>query len=251
MRRIRIEFFIAVTVFAACAPSEVPRTNRTEETKPVEVISRADSSMIPVTDSVDLATLDTVDQSLPLDSLRDSLSVRGNPEPAIPMVFENVCPGEGCEFGRWLVCDTLRARSATRDDAPIAFTALREDTLLALTGTQIIERAGKLVFRDTVQVTADGARYLFTAADTLFPLSYDGEGMGTWFFHGRLGGGSWFFHDDEYQFNPKMVMVRKRVTKWWVKARNPKGAEGWFEHRPALAIQLVSHYDPDPHCRDN
>src|SRR5205085_2022435 len=112
--------------------------------------------------SNDLSSVDSVDQSLPLDSLRDSLSVRGNPEPAIPMVFANVCPWEGCEFGRWLVCDTLRARSHARDDAPIAFTALRGDTLLALTGNEIVERAGKLVFRDTVQVSADGARYRFT-----------------------------------------------------------------------------------------
>src|SRR4051812_823091 len=247
MRAISIMFFTAAALSAACAPSEVAQTNRAPETKPVATVVQPDSSNIAVSD---LSVSESVDQSLPLDSLRDSLSVRGNPEPAIPMVFADVCPGEGCEFGRWLVCDTLRARADTRDNAPIVFSALRGDTLLALTGTEIVERAGKLVFRDTVQVTADGARYRFTPADTLYPLAYDGEGLGTWFFHGRLGGGSWFF-DDEHQTNPRIVLVRQKLTRWWVKAKNPKGAEGWFEHQPELTVQLVSHYEPNPRCSDD
>src|SRR4051812_49351133 len=111
MRAIPIMFFTAAALSTACAPSEVAQTNRAPETKPVATVVQLDSSNIPVSDSNDLSVIDSVDQSLPLDSLRDSLSVRGNPEPAIPVLFANVCPGEGCEFGRWLVCDTLRARS--------------------------------------------------------------------------------------------------------------------------------------------
>ena len=161
------------------------------------------------------------------------------------MIFADVCPGEGCHYGIWIACRPITALSEARADASVAFTLHSADTLVSLTGNQIVERAGKIVFRDTVRVrTEELSRYLFTPADTLYPLSYDGEGLGTWFFHGRVGGGTWFFNENNArgQPDPAIVVARERITRWWVKARNHDGKEGWFEFKSGMVWDPTSHY---------
>jgi hypothetical protein len=161
------------------------------------------------------------------------------------MTFANVCPGEGCSYGTWIACKPITALSEARSDAPVAFTLRPGDTLVSLTGNQVVERAGKIVFRDTVRVrTAEMSRYLFTPADTLYPLAYDGEGLGTWYFHGRVGGGTWFFNEGgaRGQPEPGIAVVRERITRWWVKARNHDGKEGWFEFLSGMVWDPTSHY---------
>ena len=184
------------------------------------------------------------EDSLPFEELRDSLSVPDNPEPTIPIVFADICPGEGCRYGTWIACKPIAVLSESRLDAPVIFALSRGDTLISLTGNEVVERAGKIVFRDTVRVRTDGwSRYLFTPADTLYPLAYDGEGLGSWYFHGRLGAGTWFFNEYGHsQPDPGIVVVRAWLTRWWVKARNHDGKEGWFESQSGMVWDPRSHY---------
>lgn len=157
------------------------------------------------------------------------------------MVFLDVCPGEICTFGTVIACESISLLSEPRPGAPIVFTANRFDTLVTITGNQVVEQAGKIIFRDTVRVREYTTRYLFTPSDTLFPLSYDGEGEGTWFFHGRVKSGVWFFHElDAPQDDPGIVIVRKLITDWWVKANNGDGKEGWFKFAPMIFVDPES-----------
>jgi hypothetical protein len=243
MHRFPKLLWACAVVCASCTPAESHRPAVAEQSIAAKTaIVAFDSSANARANSTDLVATDSPD-SIPLNGLRDSLSVEGNPEPKVPMVFAEVCPGEGCSYGTWIACQSIAVTTAQRPGAPVAFTLHRGDSLSALTGDQVVEQAGKIVFRDTVRVAAMVDRYLFTPADTLYPLSYDGEGEGTWFFHGRVGGGEWFFSEfGGPQNNPAIVLVRPRITRWWVRARSQSGKEGWFEYQPGIAFNPQSHY---------
>jgi hypothetical protein len=247
MRSFLNAFWLSVPLCVSCAPAEAPRPASPEQPKvSAAATPRVDSAQVAGIVSVGPLPEAVLDTSLPLKALRDSLSVEGNPEPTVPMVFRDVCPGEVCSFGLWVACESIRLLSEPRLGAPVVATVQSKDTIITITGNQVVERAGKIIFRDTVSVDGEMERYLFTPADTLYPLSYDGEGYGTWFFHGRVGGGEWFFHEgsDMPQYNPAVRIVRERVTDWWVKAREAGGKEGWFKFKsdPLIAVDPHGHY---------
>lgn len=247
MRSFLKGLWLTVPLCVSCAPAEAPRQASPEQSRvsaaPPSHVDSAQASGIVTVGSLPEVVADT---SLPLKTLRDSLSVGGNPEPIVPMVFRDVCPGEICSFGLWVACESIPLLSEPRPGAPVVATVQRSDSMVTITGNEVVERAGKIIFRDTVSVGGEMERYLFTPADTLYPLSYDGEGYGTWFFHGRVGGGEWFFHEenDVPQYNPAVVIVRERITDWWVKAKDRGGKEGWFKFKsdPQIAVDPNGHY---------
>ena len=118
-------------------------------------------------------------------------AARDSPPP-LPYVERNVCPGEGCTLGRWLVCRDLSVRQGPEPGAPEAFRLLPNTWVTANTGQMRVERAGLLVFRRTVRFhdldappTDSGRRY--TPADTLFPLFFTTEegGYGAYWYRGQ------------------------------------------------------------------
>jgi hypothetical protein len=195
-----------------------------------------------------------------LRQLADSVSklsstylVEGNPEPSMPMVYKDVCPGEGCSFGEWLTCDTLRVFTAPADNPTTAFVLHRGDRFTALTGDVHIKQAGMVGFNRNVKVNEEGMKFFFTPADTLYPLLYEGEGFGTWYFRGKESGGFFFFGnaDQESVEIPLVagvsgyVVLRPIKSEWWVKVRAKDGREGWL--RPSGSIFGMSpHYEEMP-----
>ena len=186
-----------------------------------------------------------------LRRLADSVSklppdfvVEGNPEPELPIYYRGLCPGEGCEFGQWLACDTIRVLKDARVGAPTEFVAHRGDTIATSTGDVKITQAGKVIFTRVVRVDQEGMHAVFTPADTLYPLIHEGEGFGSWYFRGKEGGGFFFFGtvDNTAEIgipsSEGFAVVRQAKHEWWVKARNKKGQEGWFQpsgHMPGMA----------------
>lgn len=195
-----------------------------------------------------------------LRQLADSVSklpgtyvVEGNPEPPMPKIYKDVCPGEGCSFGEWLTCDTLRAFTQPADNPRTAFVLRRGDRFTAVTGDVYVRQAGKVAFNRNVKVSEEGMSFFFTPADTLYPLLYEGEGFGTWYFRGKESGGFFFFGnaDQESTDMPVTAGVRGYVvlrpidSQWWVKVRTKNGREGWV--RPGGSIFGMSpHYEEMP-----
>jgi hypothetical protein len=192
-----------------------------------------------------------------LRQLADSVSklsftyvVEGNPEPSMPMVFKDICPGEGCEFGEWLTCDTLRVFTAAGDNPKTAFVLHRGDRFTAVTGDVHIKQAGKVAFKRNVKVNDEGMKFYFTPADTLYPLLYEGEGFGTWYFRGKESGGFFFFGnaDQESTDIPVVggvsgyVVLRPIKSEWWVKVRARNGREGWLRPRGSI-YGMSPHYE--------
>lgn len=195
-----------------------------------------------------------------LRQLADSVSklsstyiVEGNPEPSMPMVYKDVCPGEGCSFGEWLTCDTLRVFTAAGDNPKTAFVLHRGDRFTALTGDVHIKQAGKVAFKRNMSVNEEGMKFFFTPADTLYPLLYEGEGFGTWYFRGKESGGFFFFGNADQESTDVpvtagvsgYVVLRPINSEWWVKVRAKNGREGWLRPRGSI-FGMSPHYEDMP-----
>jgi hypothetical protein len=188
-----------------------------------------------------------------ISKLPSTTVVEGNPEPPMPKIYKDVCPGEGCEFGEWLICDTLRVFAAAGDNPKTAFLLQRGDRITSLTGDVHVAQAGKVVFHRNVKVSEEGVSYAFTPADTLYPLLYGGEGGGIWYFRGKESGGLFFFGNADQDATDIPVVagasgyevVRPIKSQWWVKVRAKNGREGWI--RPGGSIYGMSpHYEEMP-----
>ena len=195
-----------------------------------------------------------------LRQLADSVSklsatvvVEGNPEPKMPMIYKDVCPGEGCEFGEWLTCDTLRVFSQAGKNPKTAFMLHRGDKFTAVTGDVHLEQAGMVVFHSIVKVNEEGLNFIFTPADTLYPLLYEGEGFGSWYFRGKERGGFFFFGNGGQDAADISVtggvsgyeVVRPIISDWWVKVRAKDGREGWIKPSGSI-FGLSPHYEDMP-----
>jgi len=194
-----------------------------------------------------------------LRQLADSLSklppgfvVEGNPEPKVPIVIKDICPGEGCEFGEWLTCDTLRVFADASAKAHTAFTLHRGDKFTAVTGDVHVTQAGKIVFTRSKRVdVGNNTGFLFTPADTLYPILYEGEGYGDWYFRGKDGGGDFFFGNGSADgvhgsTGPGYEIVRWISSEWWVKIRARDGRQGWIVPNWVSIYGRSPHYTPMP-----
>jgi len=179
-------------------------------------------------------------------------SVR-NPPPPLPYVERDVCPGEGCTLGRWLVCRELSVRQAPEPLAPEAFRLRPNTWVTAVAAEMRVERAGLLVFHDTVRFhdleapSDSGRRY--TPADTLFPLFFTTEegGYGAYWYRGQRIQEFWFGADlIGPDLPPGARLVRPSVTTWWVRIRRDGGTEGWL----AMPARLDGFVGIFPHYED-
>jgi hypothetical protein len=115
-----------------------------------------------------------------------------------------------------------------------------------------VKQAGRVVFTRNVKVDEEGTHFFFTPADTLYPLLYDGEGFGRWYFRGKETGGVFFFGNADQEATDIPVVaggsgyrvIRSINSEWWVKVRTRNGREGWL--RPHGTIHGMSPHYEDP-----
>src|SRR5262252_1899768 len=102
------------------------------------------------------------------------------PQPVLPFVERNICPGEYCLYGTWtarktvLVYDTWQ--SGRRRIAQIA----SKQDVVARTGLVVTERPG------IIRMDRDLAEQGLEKGDTLFTYTYRGEGFSAVWFHGKF-----------------------------------------------------------------
>jgi hypothetical protein len=126
----------------------------------------------------------------------------------------------------------VQVLTARRVDAPVAFRLQVGETVTALTGVVVTLRAGRVRF-DMPQrlTTSDGPIDVFPW-QTLYLLTYQGEGFTKVWFDGRV-------HEDvdaSSFMNAACETVQSRCsgrvvepsrTEWWVQIRNKAGEAGW------------------------
>ena len=151
-----------------------------------------------------------------------------------PVPFEDVgaCPFEGCAYREWKARTAVEVRSARRTDAPILFRLRAGERVTALTGVVVTLRAGRVRFDEGVRLTTSSEPIEVLPQQTLYLLTYQGEGFTKVWFNGKV------YEDvDVSSFMNAACrngsercggrVVEPSRTEWWVQIRNKSGQVGW------------------------
>ena len=137
------------------------------------------------------------------------------------MPFEDVgaCPFEGCIYREWRANARVSVRESRSPNAPIVFTLEKGDRVTAVTGIVVTLKPGRVRFHKAVDVAVNGGSIHVKPGDTLYLLTYLGEGAWTAWFKGRLYEGI-----DESELG---TSVEKPRSVWWIRVVNSHGVSGW------------------------
>jgi hypothetical protein len=151
------------------------------------------------------------------------------PAPALPFYDWNVCPGEGCAYGRWtarkpvLVYDTLKAKRRV-------LARLRAgEKVIGVTGVVITFRPG------VIRMSRELPNEQLKGGDTILTYAYRGEGESAVWFNGRyypdfdigftkLPDGDWCQGES---CAATFVDMGKKV--WWAEVKLKSGLIGWVD----------------------
>ena len=154
-----------------------------------------------------------------------------HPGPPIPYEDPGACPFEGCVYREWQATDTVVVRRTRSTDAPIVFRVRKGETVTALTGVVVTISPGRVRFRERVDLSSLSGAVRVEPGDTLYILTYQGEGFTKAWFKGRLydelDGGMEFFRCDSEPNSCVGTIVERPQRVWWVQVRNAKGQTGW------------------------
>ena len=156
-----------------------------------------------------------------------------NGGPPVPFADSGACPFEGCRYATWRANATLSVYASRSAGAPVVFRLTRGDAVTAVTGIVITEVAGQVRFRDSVTLATGSTKIHIEPRDTLFLLSYEGEGFTTAWFKGplyRSVDGAMAFFNGVCSARPERCIGRIVVPErraWWVYVRNAAGLAGW------------------------
>lgn len=158
----------------------------------------------------------------------------GEPETGPPMPYEDIgaCPFEGCVYREWVANAPVTVRTGRRTSDPVAFTLQAGEHVQAVTGVVVTLKPGRVMFRAPIDLPSTQGAVHVEPGDTLYLLTYRGEGETTAWFKGQLYetlDGSEFFNGlcelRPNECNGTIVERPERV--WWVRLRQLKGLYGW------------------------
>jgi hypothetical protein len=161
-------------------------------------------------------------------------SARQNPSALPPLPFEDVgaCPFEGCSYREWVANAPIAIRTERRDDAPIVFRVQAGERVSALTGVVVTRQPGRVQFREAARLESLGGPIQVAPGETLYLLTYQGEGFSKVWFKGRLHTDVDItdFLDEGCRGKATRCvgrLIEESQTDWWVRIRNRLGNEGW------------------------
>lgn len=167
---------------------------------------------------------------------------------APPTPFEDVgaCPFEGCVYRDWIANSTVDVRRERQTTAPVAYRVVAGEKVTALTGVVVTLEAGRVQFREPQEIATSDGPINIVPGQTLFLLTYQGEGFTKAWFDGRLyrSVATVSFQNYVCDVTPGRCtgrVIQDSQTVWWVQIRNAGGALGWtqevdkFDGKDALA----------------
>jgi len=152
--------------------------------------------------------------------------------PNYPYVQKGVCPFECCQFGKWKTHTRLNVYSNEGDSSHIKFTIAPGDSFEAITGNVHMIKPGIVIVTKATGNLSPG--------DTIYTLSYTGEGNNDIWRHGEVENVEIFWQTDDEPIDsstnindPKWseysgVMVERPLMIWWVRISFRDGRSGWL-----------------------
>jgi hypothetical protein len=132
-------------------------------------------------------------------------------EPKLPFYDWGICPGEGCQYGRWKARKKILVYNTWKPGRRTIAHLSPGDSVIALTGGVITYRPGVL------RISRDDLEHGLRAGDKILTYTYLGEGFSAVWFRGR------FYHD----FDTSYSYGEEGEKIWWAKVRLNSGRVGW------------------------
>lgn len=138
----------------------------------------------------------------------------------IPFIQKNVCPFEfGCDFSLWISKSKIMVFRFAGDTSKISFTLNPNDTFTVHAANMHIEKPGIVLVTKPIES--------FQVGDTVFVLSYTGEGMYDVWYRGEIYNRERFWdYEDLPQFEGLLV-CRPRMS-WWLMVELKSKKKGWI-----------------------
>jgi len=144
-----------------------------------------------------------------------------------PTNYENwgVCPFECCEYREWKASADISVHENRSEKSPVVFKMHAQETLHALTGVVVTEKAGIVRINKAVQ---DGyingnekPQLTFKAGDIVYMLSPLGEGSYLFWYRGKV-----YTSGIELAAMPGVDGKDTKMT-WWKQVENKAGKRVW------------------------
>lgn len=158
-------------------------------------------------------------------------------QPKLPYVDVGACPFECCTYRQWIANEDTVLSKNMSDKSPIAFKVKKGEKVTGVTGVVITTKAGIVkVLRNTT--IDDSNKIPVKAGETLYLLTYLGEGFYRTWHRGRIVVGVYYENSDVKQISePEGV--------WWIKIKNRRGQIGWtkesgnFENQDSCGLTVA------------
>jgi hypothetical protein len=163
-----------------------------------------------------------------------SVARRASDAPPVPYEDPGACPFEGCTYREWTTNAAVDIRADRRAGAPVAFRLGAGEKIAAVTGVVVTIKPGRAQFREAVTLDTSDGRVDVTPEDTLYLLTYLGEGNFKVWLRGRFYAyvdGADFMNGacDRFPDRCRGSIVEKAQSEWWVQIRNKAGRVGWTD----------------------
>jgi hypothetical protein len=175
-------------------------------------------------------------------ALMSPLAAAQNPPaegPPVPFEDVGACPSEACAYGEWIARQPVVALRERQRGSRVAFTVFKGGRVTALTGVVVTTRAGRAQFRVPHEMNSRSGRLRVEPGQTLYLLTYQGEGFTKAWFNGQL----YDQLDASDVFNAACQndpgrcagrVVEPPQYEWWVQVRSAAGREGWTNRPEAF-----------------
>ncbi len=139
-----------------------------------------------------------------------------NSRPPMPFVDKGACPFECCTYRDWTVDKATTIGSAMRDSSSVAFRLKKGERVKGLTGVVITSQPGEVRVLKRTKI----GKLTAQPGDTLYLLTYRGEGFHRVWYRGRIT-------EEETYDEATFRQVKEPKSVWWVKVRNSRNLIGW------------------------
>ena len=144
------------------------------------------------------------------------ISQAQSPRPKVPFIQHDICPFECCQFGKWTARSVLKVFKKEGDDSRASFTIKPGEEFTATGGNVHILELGVIVINKSYAT--------FKKGDTVYVLSYRGEGEYDLWFNGKD-----ISDTDEVWSHGTLTRSPKYV--WWVSIISKDGRHGWLRFK--------------------
>jgi hypothetical protein len=171
-------------------------------------------------------------------------------KPPVPYEDVGACPFEGCVYRLWTANAPVSVRADRKTTAAVVYAISKGEQVTALTGVVVILKPGRVEFAKTVTLRTLSGSLTVAPGQSLYLLTYEGEGFFKAWFQGRMYeelDGS-IFYNGVCDFEPERCtgkIVERPESVWWVQVRNSRGQTGWtsdagkFDGKDRLSVKAM------------